>query len=53
MPPPRFWLRCEKKQFERRSALTPASAQKLIEAGFEVFVEKDEQRIFGDAEYEL
>ncbi|KAI0321684.1 Formate/glycerate dehydrogenase catalytic domain-like protein [Amylostereum chailletii] len=47
-----FWLRCEKKEFERRSALTPTTAKKLIDAGFEIFVERDEQRIFDDAEFE-
>ncbi|TEB39179.1 saccharopine dehydrogenase [Coprinellus micaceus] len=47
-----FWLRCEKKEFERRSALTPTTAKKLIDAGFEIFVEKDEQRIFDDSEFE-
>jgi saccharopine dehydrogenase (NAD+, L-lysine-forming) len=49
---PTFWLRCEKKEFERRSALTPTTAKKLIDAGFEIFVEKDEQRIFEDSEFE-
>lgn len=49
---PAFWLRCEKKEFERRSALTPTTAKKLIDAGFEIFVEKDEQRIFDDSEFE-
>jgi alanine dehydrogenase len=49
---PAFWLRCEKKEFERRSALTPTTAKKLLDAGFEIFVERDEQRIFEDAEYE-
>jgi saccharopine dehydrogenase (NAD+, L-lysine-forming) len=52
MTPPQLWLRCEKKQFERRSALTPTTAKKLIAAGFEIFVERDEQRIFDDAEFE-
>jgi saccharopine dehydrogenase (NAD+, L-lysine forming) len=47
-----LWLRCEKKEFERRSALTPKVAQKLIEAGFQVFVERDRQRIFKDEEFE-
>lgn len=47
-----FWLRCEKKEFERRAALTPTTAKKLIDAGFEIFVERDEQRIFDDSEYE-
>ncbi|KZV59786.1 Formate/glycerate dehydrogenase catalytic domain-like protein [Peniophora sp. CONT] len=47
-----FWLRCEKKEFERRAALTPTTAKKLIDQGFEIYVERDEQRIFDDAEYE-
>jgi NAD/NADP transhydrogenase alpha subunit len=47
-----LWLRCEKKIAEHRSALTPTTAKKLIDAGFEVMVEKDVQRIFGDSEYE-
>jgi hypothetical protein len=52
MSRPQFWLRCEKKEFERRAALTPTTAKKLIDAGFEIFVECDEQRIFDDSEYE-
>jgi len=47
-----LWLRCEKKEFERRAALTPTTAKKLIDAGFDISVERDEQRIFNDAEYE-
>ncbi|OCH96554.1 saccharopine dehydrogenase [Obba rivulosa] len=47
-----LWLRCEKKEFERRAALTPTTAKKLIDAGFDIYVERDEQRIFDDAEYE-
>ena len=47
-----FWLRCEKKEFERRSALTPKMAQKLVAAGFQITVERDEQRIFDDKEFE-
>ena len=49
---PTFWLRCEKKEFERRAALTPTTAKKLIDTGFEIFVERDDQRIFEDKEYE-
>lgn len=49
---PTFWLRCEKKEFERRSALTPTTAKKLIDAGFEIIVERDDQRIFDDEEFE-
>ena len=52
MAPQRLWLRCEKKEFERRTALTPTTAKQLIDAGFEIYVERDEQRIFKDAEYE-
>ena len=47
-----LWLRCEKKEFERRSALTPTTAKKLLDAGFEITVERDEQRIFDDSEFE-
>ena len=52
MSRPALWLRCEKKEFERRAARTPTTAKKLIDAGFDIFVERDEQRIFDDAEYE-
>ncbi|KAH9944521.1 saccharopine dehydrogenase [Epithele typhae] len=48
----RLWLRCEKKEFERRTAITPTTAKKLIDAGFEISVERDSQRIFKDEEYE-
>jgi saccharopine dehydrogenase (NAD+, L-lysine forming) len=46
-----LWLRCEKKEHERRAALSPAAVGKLIDAGFDVIVEQDQQRIFSDAEY--
>ncbi|KAJ7174999.1 hypothetical protein C8R43DRAFT_873110 [Mycena crocata] len=52
MAKPSFWLRCETKAFERRSPLTPAVAKQLLGAGFDIFVERDEQRIFKDSEYE-
>lgn len=52
MSKPVLWLRCEKKEFERRAALTPNTSKKLIDAGFDVYVEKDDQRIFDDSEYE-
>ncbi len=52
MSQPTLWLRCEKKEFERRAALSPSVAKKLIDAGFKIFVERDEQRIFDDSEYE-
>lgn len=47
-----LWLRCETKEFEHRAALTPTTSKKLIDAGFDIYVERDEQRIFDDAEYE-
>ena len=47
-----LWLRCEKKEFERRAALSPKIAKSLIDAGFLIHVERDEQRIFDDSEYE-
>ncbi|KAJ6495466.1 hypothetical protein C8R45DRAFT_900242 [Mycena sanguinolenta] len=53
MAKPTFWLRCETKQFERRAALTPVTSKRLIDAGFDIFVERDKQRIFEDSEYEV
>lgn len=47
-----LWLRCEKKEHERRSALTPNTAKTLIDNGFEIFVEKDNMRCFKDEEFE-
>lgn len=47
-----LWLRCETKEFEARAALTPTTAKALLDAGFEVIVERDPQRIFEDIEYE-
>lgn len=47
-----LWLRCEKKEFERRAALTPTTAKLLLDAGFTITVERDSQRIFSDADYE-
>ncbi|KAJ7125242.1 hypothetical protein C8R44DRAFT_782678 [Mycena epipterygia] len=52
MAKPCLWLRCETKEFERRTALTPAISSRLLAAGFEICVERDEQRIFDDSEYE-
>lgn len=47
-----LYLRCEMKPHEHRAALTPATAKKLIDAGFDITVERDPQRIFDDEEYE-
>lgn len=45
-------LRAETKPLEHRSALTPSTTKALIEAGYTVNVERDEQRIFDDEEFE-
>ncbi|KAM0788698.1 hypothetical protein ACM66B_002795 [Microbotryomycetes sp. NB124-2] len=47
-----LWLRCETKEFEHRSALTPTTAKRLQDNGFTVTVERDPQRIFKDEEFE-
>ncbi|KAJ6570891.1 hypothetical protein DFH09DRAFT_1032843 [Mycena vulgaris] len=51
MTKPCLWLRCEIKEFERRAAITPTTAKRLLDAGFDIFVERDQQRIFDDSEY--
>ncbi|CDZ96774.1 saccharopine dehydrogenase [Phaffia rhodozyma] len=48
---PSFWLRCETKPHEHRSALTPTTAKALLDAGFDITVERDPQRIFDDEEF--
>ncbi|EXF74046.1 alanine dehydrogenase/PNT domain-containing protein [Colletotrichum fioriniae PJ7] len=45
-------LRSETKPLEHRSALTPTTTRKLVEAGYEVRVERSPVRIFDDAEFE-
>lgn len=47
-----LYLRCEMKKAEHRSALTPTTAKQLIDAGFDITVERDPQRIFEDEEFE-
>ncbi|PWN24198.1 Formate/glycerate dehydrogenase catalytic domain-like protein [Microstroma glucosiphilum] len=47
-----LYLRCEMKKAEHRAALTPTTAKQLLDAGFDVTVERDPQRIFDDEEYE-
>lgn len=51
---PHLWLRDEVKPMEHRSALTPTTAQKLLDAGFKITVERSPEavRIFKDAEFE-
>ncbi|KAL7268369.1 Saccharopine dehydrogenase [Rhizina undulata] len=45
-------LRAESKPLEHRSALTPTTAKALLDAGYEVRVERSTQRIFEDEEFE-
>ena len=47
----RIWLRCETKEFERRTPLTPADAALLVERGHRIHVESSKDRIFDDELY--
>ncbi len=47
-----LWLRAETKPQEQRTALTPANAKQLIDAGFKVTIEASSQSIFTINEYE-
>jgi alanine dehydrogenase len=47
----RIWLRCETKKFERRTPLTPADANILVERGHRIHVESSRDRIFEDERY--
>ncbi|OLL23124.1 Saccharopine dehydrogenase [NAD(+), L-lysine-forming] [Neolecta irregularis DAH-3] len=49
---PHLWLRAETKIAEHRSALTPTTASELLKHGFKVSVERSDQRIFKDSEFE-
>jgi len=46
-----IWLRDETKPNEKRAALSPQDARRLVQAGFKVTVESSETRIFSDEEY--
>ena len=49
---PHLWLRAEAKPFERRAALAPETAGKLIASGYTVSVEECTSRIFGIEQYQ-
>lgn len=51
MAPTVLHFRAESKPLEYRSAVTPTIARKLVEAGYEVHVERSELSIFPDSEY--
>ena len=44
--------RAESKPLEHRSAITPTTAKKLCDAGYEVHIERSPLSIFDDSEYE-
>jgi hypothetical protein len=56
MAPTVLHLRSETKHLEHRSALTPTTAKALLDAGYEVRVERNSaenpERIFDDSEFE-
>lgn len=45
-------VRAETKPLEHRSAVTPTIAKKLVDAGYEVNVERSPLSIFKDEEYD-
>ncbi|KAL3479283.1 hypothetical protein BJX99DRAFT_245084 [Aspergillus californicus] len=47
----KIWLRAETKPAEARSALTPTTCKALMDAGYEVTVERSSQSIFPDEEF--
>ncbi|PWY92377.1 cysteine proteinase [Aspergillus heteromorphus CBS 117.55] len=47
----KIWLRAETKPAEARSALTPTTCKALMDAGYEVTVERSTQRIFDDEDF--
>ena len=51
MSKPHIWLRAETKPLEERRALSPRNAQKLLEQGFQLTVERSTQSIFPDQDY--
>ncbi len=50
-PKRHLWLRDEVKPGERRAAITPAVAKRLIDEGFQITVERSTTRCFADADY--
>ncbi|BDD56926.1 Saccharopine dehydrogenase [Monascus purpureus] len=47
----KIWLRAETKPAEARSALTPTTCKALLDAGYQVTIERSKQRIFEDEEF--
>ena len=47
-----IWVRAETKEHEARAPLTPQACKDLLNCGLNVTVERSQQRIFEDQEYE-
>jgi saccharopine dehydrogenase (NAD+, L-lysine-forming) len=47
-----IWLRSEFRKTERRTPLLPNGAKELLQDGYQVIVERSENRIIDDSEYE-
>jgi len=47
-----LWIRDEIKEGERRTAIPPAFAKQLLDAGFHITVERSKNRAFSDKEFE-
>ncbi|MEX0297964.1 MAG: saccharopine dehydrogenase [Kordiimonas sp.] len=52
MPNNVLWLRDEVRETERRSPLLPEGAKSLVDAGYDVVVERSEKRVFAVEDYE-
>ncbi|MEA3292810.1 MAG: saccharopine dehydrogenase [Pseudomonadota bacterium] len=47
-----LWLRAETKAHEARTPLTPGDAARLLRQGFRIVVERSEDRVFPDGDYQ-
>ena len=51
-PAAHIWVRAETKEHEARAPLTPQACKDLLNSGLKVSVERSQERIFKDQEYE-
>ena len=49
---PHLWLRAEVRPLERRAALTPVTAGKLVASGYAISVEECDNRVFDTEQYQ-
>lgn len=47
-----IWIRSETKKDERRAPLTPSHVRILLDQGVKVYVERSDQRIYSDEQYQ-